>query len=197
MPRLTKAVFAYLDIVKVPGLPLVILFAGGLVVFAFYLPIYVMGWTRRSFLCSINSSRARHSAVLLRWFAAAVRRQQSLRPMVAALATWYPSRLIRSRLRSVEAEFEQGGDWIDGFQRRRLIGRTDAAILRAATRAGNLAWALEEAAASAQRRLVYRLQTISQILMPLAILFVGGFVMLFAVGCLLPLVTLISELAKR
>jgi type II secretory pathway component PulF len=116
---------------------------------------------------------------------------------IGALAVRYPSRLIRSRLRSVAGEVEQGGDWIASFRRGRLISRTDVALLRAATKAGNLAWALEEAAAAAQRRLAYRLQTIGQILMPLAILLAGGCVMLFAVGGILPLVSLISELAKK
>ena len=133
---------------------------------------------------------------MLRWFAAAVRREQPLWPLHRAAAECYPNRLIRRRLRRSADDIEQGGDWIASFRRRRLIGRTDSAILRAASRAGNLAWALEEAAAAAQRRLAYRLQAISQILMPLAILLAGVCVMLITVGLILPLVALITDLAK-
>ena len=164
--------------------------------FFLYLLAYLMGWMRFELPVLNRFFAPRHSAVVLRWFALAVRREQSLWPILRESADRYPNRLIRSRLRSVGRQIDAGGDWIGSFRDNRLLGRTDAALLRAASKAGNLAWALEEAAAANLRRLSYRLEAINQVLMPLAIILGGVGVLVVAAGLFLPLVSLISELAK-
>jgi hypothetical protein len=78
LPPLTQAVFACLKFMAAPGLPLEILFAVVLVIFGFYLPMYEMGWTRAEFPLLNRFLAAGHTAVVLRWCAAAVRRQQSV-----------------------------------------------------------------------------------------------------------------------
>lgn len=162
----------------------------------FYVVAYLMGWWRFELPLVNRFFAPRHSAIVLRWFAAAVRREQSLWPILRESADRYPNRLIRSRLRWASRQIDAGQDWITSFRDNRLIGRTDAALLRAASKAGNLAWALEEAAAANLRRLSYRLEAISQVLMPIAIILGGVCVLVFALGMFLPLVSLISELAK-
>ena len=67
-------------------------------------------------------------------------------------------------------------------------------MLGAASRVGNLGWALGELADSSRRRLTYRLHALVQVLFPLAIGLVGLTVMFFVVGLFMPLVALIQNL---
>ena len=70
-----------------------------------------------------------------------------------------------------------------------------AAVLGAAERADNLAWALEEMADSAIRRQAYRLQLALHCLYPVAVLLIGFVVAFFVIGLFLPLVELIHGLS--
>lgn len=196
LPPLSQHLFSLLRAIGGPALPLVICCGAGLSFLALYGLAYAMGWVRAEIPLVNRFFLPRHTAVVLRWLAAAVRRQQPLSPVLFSIADRYPNRLIRRRVFLAGQDVKRGGNWIDGFRRRRLIGGTDSAILQAASRAGNLAWALDETSAALRRRLTYRLQAISQVLMPLAIIVAGGCVMLFIAGIFLPLVALITELAK-
>jgi type II secretory pathway component PulF len=121
------------------------------------------------------------------------------RPIVQALeflTNYYPRALIRKRLRTAFADMSLGGDCATSLRKAKLVGRTDEAILRAAARAGNLPWALAEAAANGERRANYRLAAIGQVLFPLLILAVGAVVMMFVIGWFLPLIELINNLAQ-
>jgi len=61
-------------------------------------------------------------------------------------------------LRKVLREVEAGADPLVRLAARGLLGRADLAVLQAAQRLGNLAWALREMADSNRRRLVQRLE---------------------------------------
>ena len=88
-----------------------------------------------------------------------------------------------------------GGDWCESLKDTGLIARADAAVLAAAQRAGNLEWALEEMAGSALRRQAQRVQVLTQLLFPIALLLVGACAFVFACGLFVPLIRLIEGLA--
>src|SRR5205814_5216910 len=99
------------------------------------------------------------------------------------------------RLVAAADKVAAGMDWLETLRDARLISRTDAALLSAAARVGNLDWALEEIAESAMRRQVYWLQSALQVLFPMTLLALGGVVCFFVVGLFLPLISLIQGLS--
>ena len=111
------------------------------------------------------------------------------------MARSYPKRDIRRRLRQTEADIRAGRDWCESLHGHGLIQAADLAVLQAAQRVGNLAWALQEMADSARRRLAYRVQAIVQTLFPLLVVLIGMVVMFVVVALFLPLIALIQHLA--
>ena len=76
-----------------------------------------------------------------------------------------------------------------------LLRHTEAGLFRAAERAGNLAWALEEMADSSVRRAAYRLSAWLNVLFPAVVIVFGGCVFFIALGILMPLFALIPRLS--
>lgn len=115
-------------------------------------------------------------------------------PMPVALrglADSVPGWSLRRRLKVVAAEVEAGHSLTESLRDHGLLGVADAALLQAAARLGNLAWAMRELADSHRRRWSYRAEMAVQALYPLAILAVGGVVGLYVIGCFLPLVNIL------
>jgi len=143
-----------------------------------------MGWVTRNL----------HTARVLESLAMTAERGKPLPKIVATLARAYPKYSIRRRLQTVLVEVANGGDLSGSLRAARLISRADAAMLDAAQRVGNLAWALRELADGKRRRLAYRVQAWLQVLFPASILCLGVFVLFFWVGFFLPLIALIQKL---
>jgi protein transport protein HofC len=139
--------------------------------------------------------RRRHSALLLRSLALTVKGGKPIATGIARLGEEYPSSWVRDRLREVNLDVQQGGDWVESLRGHGLISRAEGAVLASSQRVGNLEWALEEMAASAERRLGYRLQFWLNLLFPVAILTLGLLVFVVAVAFFAPLVSLISRLS--
>ncbi len=112
-----------------------------------------------------------------------------------ALARFHPKRSVRARIRAVVRDVDNGEDWQRSFVRHRLLGATDAAVLSAAQRNGNLAWALAEMAESFERRANYRLQALAQVVLPLSLLPVAILTAVLVIGYFAPLVSLIENLS--
>ena len=136
-----------------------------------------------------------HTAVVLRILALASERNRPLEPILQMLGGSYPNGRIARKLRLLCQAVDQGSDWSEALRQQKLIGRPDLAVLQAASRVGNLPWALREMADSGLRRLSLRIQTVVQLVFPLVILFTGFVVMFIVVSLFLPLVKLISSLA--
>ncbi len=140
-------------------------------------------------------ARRLHAARVLESLAMAVERNQPLFRTVATLARCYPKQSIRRRLQVVLVDITSGVDFAESLRSQGLISRADMAVLHAAQRVGNLAWAMRETADSNRRRLAYRVQAWLQILFPAAILSFGLMVLFLVAGYFLPLVSLIQRLA--
>ena len=136
-------------------------------------------------------SRRRHAALILRALALAVEAGRPLGPSLATLAETYPSRSIRRRLHAASLDLADGEPWAEALFDRGLLTRAEAGVLESAGRAGNLAWAMREMAATGDRRWAYRIQAWSQVAFFLALLGAGGVVILIALAYFLPLVQLI------
>ncbi len=138
--------------------------------------------------------RRLHAAVILRALAAGIESGQTLPSILARLSAAYPRAWVKKRLVRASARVERGEEWASALQAEGLITRVDESLIRSAERAGNLPWALREAAGSGERRFSYRIQAMGQILQPLSIVAMGGLVMLLAFTYFVPLITLIESL---
>jgi len=142
-------------------------------------------------------ARRRHTSVILRALAAAVEAGQPLPWVLGRLGARYPRPWFRQRLRWAAERVDRGEHWAAALRIAGLMSRSDAILLGAAERVGNLPWALRETASSGDRRLNYRLLAIGQIMRTLAVVAIGGLVLLFAVVYFAPLITLIDVMAGR
>ena len=134
--------------------------------------------------------------VVLRVLALAAQRNCPLPRMLDAIADSHPKRWMRRRLKSVAMDIKDGCAWQKSLQIEHLIGQTDAAVLAAAQRSGNLSWALREMADSFHRRANYRLQAFVQVVLPLLMLPIGVLVCVLAVAYFAPLTSLIEGLSR-
>jgi len=157
--------------------------------------LYFVGWFPRGLPGIWRLFRRYDGALVMRGLALAVRRGIPLIQGMQLLADSYPIRPIRARLAVAREQMLRGVDWRAALVQHGLISRADAAVLGAAERADNLAWALEEMADSAIRRQAYRLQLALHCLYPVAVLVIGGVVAFFVIGLFLPLVELIHGLS--
>jgi protein transport protein HofC len=109
----------------------------------------------------------------------------------------YPVWIVAWLLQRVYNQFQLGLPWQDSLRALGFISRYDAAVLHAAERAGNLAWALTDVADSSERRQTLRQRLLVNVLFPLLVLLMGGVVFFIVIGLFLPLVSLIQGLAPR
>jgi type IV pilus assembly protein PilC len=103
---------------------------------------------------------------------------------------------VRERLEEVCSRVEGGEPLADSLRWGRLLPRAMVPLLRTAERAGNLPWALGELADLLAQRSARRLQRLSLILFPVAIVGVGLLVGVMVLGIYMPLITLIDGLAQ-
>jgi type II secretory pathway component PulF len=139
--------------------------------------------------------RGRTTAHVLRILAVATRERQSLARALIWLAHVYPSATIRRRLSGAASAVNSGIDWRDALADAEIVTPSEQGLLKAAERAGNLPWALQQIAKRRERRAVYRWATVLQIAYPAAILLLGGFVAFYVIALFVPIVQLIQSLA--
>jgi type IV pilus assembly protein PilC len=170
-------------------LALMILLIGAVVIGICYLcdvPVF-RGWTDRLF-------RGRRTADILRILAVATEQRQPLAAVLQRLAVVYPSLTIRRQLEPASVAVESGANWLDALGKSRIVSGAEEALLKASERAGNLPWALRQIAKRREKRAVYRLASALQLLYPIVILCLGGFVGFYVVSLFVPIVKLIQGL---
>jgi general secretion pathway protein F len=160
-----------------------------------FLPFSFAGWVNYDVPFFDRLLKRRHTALLLRSLSLSVEAGQPIETGLSTLSSHYPTWWVRRRLIKVDNEVQHGGSWIDALERQALIRGTDAEVLDAAARVGNLAWAMQELAETGERRLAFRFQGVIQTLFPLIVISLGVFVFLLAFAFFSPLVDLIRRLA--
>ncbi len=156
---------------------------------------YYVGWITWEPLFVRRLWRRVHTAWILRMLAFLVAQRRPMEQNVRLLSSNYPAAYIAQRLYIATGLIASGQPWCDALVARKLIRPSDAAVLRAAERAGNLEWALEEMAQSNLRRLAFRYRALLNVVFPLVILLFGGVMAVVAASLLFPLFTVIRQLA--
>ena len=165
-------------------------------ILALYAILRYIGWMTWEPPILRRLTRRFHTEAILRSLAMVAERQQPMPEGIAAITQRYPANWIWRRLCRVQAEVTAGRPWCESLAAHGLISQADQAVLEAAQRVGNLAWALREMAASNVRRLVHRLNLAVQLLFPAAILAFGLAEAVFVLGCFIPLIALIQALTR-
>jgi general secretion pathway protein F len=196
LPLGTRWLLAVSSFLRQQGIPVSVVLALGTLLM-FYVIARHLGWTRWDFPGMSRFVRRLHWANILDSLALVARQQQPLLGGIVAIAQSYPKASIRRRLRGVAEDVRDGRDWADSLHARGLMGRADVAVLRAAQRAGNLPWAMNELAASNRRRFNYHLQALVQTAYPSVVIFFGVIVLFLVLSLFVPLVSLIELLSTR
>ncbi len=156
---------------------------------------YFIRWSRYE-LPGLNRFWLRSDgALVMRALSFAVQQGRELGPAVRLLAQQYPRPSVARRLERAVAGIDRGTDWCDALRSEGLLTASDTALLQAAQRVGNLAWALDEMSEGSLRRWAFRWKMLVDIAFPLLILVLGLLVMFIVVGLFLPLVALIQGLS--
>jgi type II secretory pathway component PulF len=170
---------------------------------AFVLAIFSAMAVGICYLCGVSvfkrvSDRVFHgrsSADVLRILAIATEHRQPLSEVLQRVSTVYPSAVIRRQLRGAARTIGEGTDWRAALAAANVITMAELALLKTAEKVGNLPWALRAIAKRREKRAVYRLATMLQVLYPLAILVLGAFVGFYVVSLFMPIVKLIQGLS--
>jgi protein transport protein HofC len=191
LPQLTKLVIrsshVVVDFFWVPSLA----FLG-----AFLYSLFMMfGPSDRSWPLIDRLFVRRHSTLILRALAVAIEAGRPIPPALDSLAHWYPTGWVRRKLAVAAADAAEGHPWPEALRLVGLLSDADLGVIAASQRAGNLAWALRELAATGERRLAYRLQAWTQVLFVVTLLSLGALVFVLATAFFLPLVSLIERLS--
>jgi type II secretory pathway component PulF len=139
--------------------------------------------------------RRKHAADIMQNLALSVENRRPIDAALQTLARCYPIAAIRAKLNRVLTDVRSGAPWEESLRERGLIRQSDFAVLQAASRAGNLPWAMREMADSNRRRLAYRLNVVVQTIFPPVVLCFGTIVMFVVVALFMPLIALIRSLS--
>lgn len=132
---------------------------------------------------------------VLRTLSVAIDGGQPLSDALRVMAERHPDPVLRRRSAQIAAAVEAGDDcwhslWVAG-----MLRPGEIAVLGAAQRAGNLAWAMKGIAESIERRAEFRYYVVMQFVQPALLVGMGTVVGMFCVGIFLPLVELLNKLS--
>lgn len=131
---------------------------------------------------------------VLRGLAVCIAQELPMDQSLHRLGHAFPKSKVARKLILAGNETAQGKDWIQSMLGHRFITPAEAAILSSASRAGNLEWAIREMAEVSMRRMTYRAKTFLSIASPICLLIVAIPIAWLAIGCFIPLVSLIQNL---
>jgi type II secretory pathway component PulF len=139
--------------------------------------------------------RGRRTAQVLRILAISAEQRQPIAGALDRVAQAHPSRTIRRQLLPAAADVNAGGNWQNALCTNRLLTRAEAALLKSAEQTNNVAWGLRQVAARREKRAVYRLASMLQVLYPVVIILLGATVGFYVISLFIPLVRLVQGLA--
>lgn len=113
---------------------------------------------------------------------------------VSTLARYHFDPTLRNQLLFVRNEIEQGADAWQSMGAAGLLKPPEVRVLAAADRVGNRPWALRQIAQLKLRQTTRRIARWSDLIAPLVIILLGGFVLFQAVGIFASLIGIVQSL---
>jgi type II secretory pathway component PulF len=114
---------------------------------------------------------------------------------ISTLARYHFDPTLRNQLLFVRNEMEQGTDVWQSMASIGLLTPPERKVMETADRIGNRPWALEQIALVKRRKTLRRMSRWSELLLPIAILGLGAFVLMQALGVFSPLIQILYKLA--
>ena len=103
--------------------------------------------------------------------------------------------LLQRRAAAIRLGLSQGESCWNLLAREGFLKPNEIYLIETAQRAGNLPWALNALADSLDRRWLFRLRAVIELLRPAAILFLGAIVGFVTIAMFLPLIKLLNDLS--
>jgi len=122
---------------------------------------------------------------------------QAGRPIAGAISTlarYHFDPRLRHELLFIRNEMEQGAEVWQSMGKLGLLSGPEVRALETAERVGNRPWVLKQLAMLKKRRTLRRLAQLSELMLPLVILLIGGFVLFQAFGVFDTLAQLVKSL---
>ncbi len=132
---------------------------------------------------------------ILRCLSIAVDGGRPLSGALETLATRHPDRLLWLSVAELATRVARGDDCWQSLRTARMLRPGEAALLDAAQRTGNLAWALRGMADGIDRRADFRYQFAIEFMQPVLIVVLGAIIGTFCIGMFLPVVTIVRQLS--
>ena len=102
---------------------------------------------------------------------------------------------LRKRLARAVDAMEDGADSWQAIQAAGLLTYEETVVLEVAQRSGNVPWVLESLARTIERRRMYRLKTIFELIQPMALIPMGIVIGFIAIAIFMPLIKLLNDLS--
>lgn len=142
----------------------------------------------------VHPLRELHSAEVLQKLSVAMQAGRPIPGALSTLARYHFDPAVRNKLLFVRNEVEQGEDVWHSMTTVDLLAPAEVRLLEAAHRVGNRPWALQQLVGVKKRRTLWRLEWLSELLLPALVLLLGAFVLFQALTIFQPLVNLIEGL---
>lgn len=195
LPALTALAFQLSSMIisfSLVGVPLIVILNLLLV----YMVVGYMGWSLPEIPVLSGGVRRRDAALALRAMADCVDKGRPIPDSLRLIAEAFPKQSTKRRLVRVVNRVNRGEDWCAAMVSEKLVSQAGGAVLSSAGRVNNLAWALREQSDAILRKLQYRTDVTSRIIAPLLIFGVALPVGIFAVAMILPLISIVTNLAQ-
>jgi general secretion pathway protein F/type IV pilus assembly protein PilC len=139
--------------------------------------------------------RELHTADVLRKISIATTAGRPVSGALSTMARYHFDPTIRHNLLFVRNEVEQGADVWESMRAADMLTPPEVRVLATAERVGNRPWALKQLAFAKIRRTRWRLERLSELVLPAVVILIGAFVLIQALSIFLLLTQLIHELA--
>jgi type II secretory pathway component PulF len=150
---------------------------------------------RRAILGRIfRSMRELRIADVLQQLSIAVDAGRPVAGAISTLARYHYDPTLRHQLLFVRNEMEQGADVWQSMESVGLLTPPETRVLKLSERIGNRAWALKQLARHKRGQTTRHLARWTELVLPLAVILMGSFVLFQAIGVFGPLVQILHSL---
>jgi type II secretory pathway component PulF len=132
---------------------------------------------------------------VLRQLSAVIRSGKPLTDALSAMAQTHQRNSARASLSAVVGGVTAGGDAWELLTNNGYLRSQDLQLIRIATEAGNLPWALDELASSRERTLEHRVQLWASFLEPAVVVAFGLLCAFIIIGFFMPVLKLVNDLS--
>lgn len=114
---------------------------------------------------------------------------------ISTLARYHHDPLLRQELLFVRNEVEQGAEMWAALCKVKLLSSAETALLQAAEKVGNVPWVMRQLALCKRRRAHRRTDMLGQLAQPVAILLLGGIVLVVCLGMYAPFMQILWSIS--